>query len=81
MPDTIQHLDASRDDFEPEIPLPRWHDGTPKPQQFWDEHERGMVAHHTRLLEEHRVAMRQQAAERATIAATTAPAEDPNVPT
>lgn len=55
---------ADRDDWEPEIPVPRWRDGKAKPEKFWTEHERGHVAHAKRMRDEHRVAKGRQKAEK-----------------
>jgi hypothetical protein len=39
-----QSTDPDAADFEPEVFVPRWLDGSIKPEAAWTEHERGMVA-------------------------------------
>jgi len=46
--------DAMHEDFEPEPYTPRWSDNTPKHEKFWNDHDRGQVAHQNERIEHHR---------------------------
>lgn len=61
-----QSVDASRDDFEPAEYVPRWIDGSPKDERFWNDHDRAVVTHWLQRIAEHRALKAQMQAERET---------------